>query len=330
MRITFDGDSPYVYGTATVGGRRISRIASDEATKMRDNPLHCAGIRIRFISDSERVGVFFRVANAEKSSVTGVSLYSGIQYRVSERINGRSNTLKQEILTAKNENEESGGEIYCNQRRVKLCYEIYLPSFCEITEIAAELGDGASISAYGYENPGKILFLGGPLTKGIGCSFATAAYTQIVGRKTDVDFCNLSLSKNLFLDETFLKPLKMRPSVVVTELTSAAYSYEAEKANLSRYVKFLLKKFKNVPIIVLSQPYWGDNSGGYAEKRALLEKTLIECDAEYPGRIFHIDGEKIFSAYDFDEYTFSLYNVNDNGNRVIADEIVHAMSFLKA
>lgn len=320
-------DGKFCYGALCQQNCGFSRIVDSTWQKMFPDSIHSAGIRIRFATSSQSVALRFSVDSYEYSFVAGLPMYLGVQYVVKRALTQKT-VVKREVAVAKTVHEEVNVQVAkFATKGTKYCYEIYFPSYARINKFAVETDDDCDLEPYGYENEGKLLFLGGPLSKGMGCTFPSATFPHAVCSRLDMDFCNLAVSQYSFLHARFTKDFPFVPDAVITEVTAAGVSKAAAEEKTEKYLKMLLDVFPNVPIIVLSQPFWGDKSNFYAEKRQALETGLQMLRKEYPARLFHLDGEKMFEYSRYDEYTVSLYNMNDNYNMLLAEKLTALLAF---
>jgi hypothetical protein len=275
-----------------------------------------AGIRVRFITDSPIIGVSYDVKETAVMSILGRSLTKHISCVIYDKKNV---PLLQKIIGKTKEGDECQ-EIYHSLTRKQVCCELYLPSVQTIDRLLIKLDDNAVCKPFDYAYQKPIIFFGGKSTFCHGSTFAQAMYTQITARNLDRDFYNLSIDSfgAYYNNEVVAASTQLSPACVVSEITSASLSSDYCEKNMDEYINSLAKL--GVPIVLISQPFWGDKSRGYAGKRELLLNLLQKYRKE-GCTIVHIDGERIFKQYSYDCYTYSLYFINDFANYIIASEL---------
>lgn len=329
MVIDIGKNRQFVFGSTSSEYAVFSRCLCDNKERKYQSLNTSAGIRVRFSTDSSNVTITFTTRCAEWSSLVGVSLSMGIQYIVKENNSSNGKILNQGLIVAKSNNTVIEKNIFSNIGKKRCYYELLLPSLGEVTSLFVNIDDDSALDIYTYGNTGKILFLGGPLTLGMGCSFATSMFVNRVSRAMDIDYLNLSFRTNEYLDPTFINDIAIdNYSYIITESASVGYSVESTKRNLLNYFEEINKRFNNVPIVILSQLFWGDNSNGYREKTALVQE-MFNHYPEIFNKCLYIDGEALMKKEDYDKYSISLYTLNDNANALIAKNILKALQFLR-
>lgn len=275
------------------------------------------GMRVRFTTNSSTIGLSYDIDDTAVMPIMGCAL---TKHFLCVIFNEKHSPILRQIIYKQNQSNDDFQTIYRTSTKKLIHCELYFPSIQTVNKLFVQLDDNAFFEPFEYAHKEPILFFGGKSTFGYGSTFAQAMYSQIVARNLNRDFFNLSIDSfdSYYANEIVKASAKLNPAYLVSEITSASLSVAYCKNNMDYYLKTLASL--EVPVILLSQPFWGDISNGYEEKRKLLIDGLQKLE-EQDYKVFHIDGAKIFKKYSYDCYSYSLCYVNDFANYIVASEI---------
>ena len=144
-------------GIKSVFTRALPNVNSDKL-------LNSTGISISFQTDSSYCNIRFKFKNLYTISQNiGLLLVNGINYIVYEK--NRNSPIVQNSVNFRNNSLDNIFNLYQNTKRLNLSYEIYLPSFNEVTDFVLEIEDDATILPIQKYNK-NLIFLGGNFSIG--------------------------------------------------------------------------------------------------------------------------------------------------------------------
>lgn len=278
-----------------------------------------AGVKVAFITDSKVVKIQYELDIKSCLQFAGRTLTNGLCYVIYN--SSHETIIKTECLCS------AGQFAVIHEQKIKdeLYYELYLPSLNKVNKLYIDIEDDANIIGGAADTIGEkspIVYMGGIITEGIGCTFASAMYSQILSRKLKRNFYNLAIGTNNFLNMDIANKVNtLNPAVIVTEIESVGMSAEYLIKSLYEYLQILLTT-TTVPIVLISQPYWGDRTNDYDNKMKIVDEILKKLTGIYPSRLIYVNGEKVFAPYDYDSFSFSANFINDNGNVILAEYLL--------
>lgn len=272
------------------------------------------GVRVRFRTNSQTVSIKPNINYIPVEAFFGSMMVNGVTYIV----NNRQNVIKMECVSGRNELAQT---IFKQKGNDFLDYEIHCPIKNQLNSLLLYLDDNAEITA-SDKLGAPILFLGGPTTFGRGCTFSHGMYSSIVSRKISCDYYNLAIYNRSYLEEKYVSTAAKAipaPCFVVAEICSIPVPKDYIAKKLEEYLKNLTECFKDCPILLLSQPYYGTERDNYIECRNIV-KSFAKKHSER--NIMYLDGGTVFKGVPADMATLSSYLINDYGNMVLADRII--------
>ncbi len=252
-----------------------------------------AGVRIRFATDSEFVGLV-----AEGTTITppphvtgmangGVDLYVDGVYRGSAAPDRAGKLVK----------EWSAGKT-----RARREITLYLPVARPLAIKEIVLQPGAQLwPARGYAVAKPVVFYGSSITQGSAAANPGGTYLALLGRWLDFDFVNLGFAGNGMGEPALAHAVaEIDAACFVVDFwanpTTATY-----RENLPKFVDILRTKHPRTPILVTG-PYYnpsedipGEAGERQIEKRAFAREFVAARVAAGDTLLVHVDGLEMLS-----------------------------------
>lgn len=269
----------------------------------------CSGYGVRFYTDNEQVDISIRLARYRTvPQHIGSSLVNGVYYIISDMES--QGLICHDVIVLKNMEQEI--TLFKNPRHKKILCEVYFPILnqVEVMRLITE----EEIEPV-RERKGKIAFLGGGLTYGVGTTSANFMFSNIISHQLKIDGYNLAE-----YNRNFLNPSKIRKAAlsgcqfIVMELGCRGMDAKYLEENLYGCLDAAARN-KGIHIFVFEE----DSFFMTDEKRrrkGIAKSILKEFRKEYPVQILCLDDA--FIEKDSDPYTYSGNFYNDYANIEIA------------
>ncbi|OGO79984.1 MAG: hypothetical protein A2Y21_00775 [Clostridiales bacterium GWC2_40_7] len=240
-----------------------------------------------------------------------------------------------------------GEQVFCGSTvydHKQICYEhtfyeqdrpemrnvtLNFPLYQGVEEVLVGLDKGAELllpSPYRIKN--KIVFYGTSITQGGCVSRPGMAYTNIIGRRLNMECVNLGFSGS-----GKGEPEMAEIIAGISDLACIVLDYEANSAvydllepTLPGFIKIIRKRKPDVPVLVISKfPYAieaikGINHHNRSRSRLFQFQLVEKLQAEGDSNIYFFDGQQLFENYP-DECTVDGVHLNDYGAICIANSL---------
>ena len=281
-----------LYGFAVK--ERFLRISQDVADSVNPGVAslgpHTAGGRVRFRTDSPYVAISVKLPYVTKfphMPLTGTSgfdmyTYSGDVYK---------------YVKTFNPTHDSGNAFEAIHRfgtREMRDITLNFPLYNAVDEVYIGLDKGSSLECGGkYIGSKPIVYYGSSITQGGCASRPGNAYQAILSRRYNADFVNLGFSGSARGEKEiadYIASLEM--SMFVYDYDHNAPTVEHLKSTHEPMFKIIRASHHDIPIIMMTRPFDGDEENVRARREVVLEtyNNALNCGDK---NVYFIDGEKM-------------------------------------
>ena len=281
-----------LYGFAVK--ERFLRISQDVADSVNPGVAslgpHTAGGRVRFRTDSPYVAISVKLPYVTKfphMPLTGTSgfdmyTYSGGVYK---------------YVKTFNPTHDSGNAFEAIHRfgtREMRDITLNFPLYNAVDEVYIGLDKGSSLECGGkYIGSKPIVYYGSSITQGGCASRPGNAYQAIISRRYNADFINLGFSGSARGEKEiadYIASLEM--SMFVYDYDHNAPTVEHLKNTHESMFKTIRTSHPDIPIIMMTRPFDGDEENVRARREVVLEtyNNALNCGDK---NVYFIDGEKM-------------------------------------
>lgn len=281
-----------LYGFAVK--ERFLRISQDVAGSVNPGVAslgpHTAGGRVRFRTDSPYVAISVKLPYVTKfphMPLTGTSgfdmyTYSGGVYK---------------YVKTFNPTHDSGNAFEAIHRfgtREMRDITLNFPLYNAVDEVYIGLDKGSSLECGGkYIGSKPIVYYGSSITQGGCASRPGNAYQAIISRRYNADFINLGFSGSARGEKEiadYIASLEM--SMFVYDYDHNAPTVEHLKSTHEPMFKIIRASHHDIPIIMMTRPFDGDEENVRARREVVLEtyNNALNCGDK---NVYFIDGEKM-------------------------------------
>ncbi len=279
------------------------------------------GVRVRFCTDSEYVGIRskFKKTVLATPHVTrlaetgfdiyveedGNDIYAGSYYPPKDAFEGYEGI------------KHFGG----NKMR---CFTIYFPVGNEVFDFEVALQETAAVAAphpYKYEKP--VLFYGSSITHGFAASRPGMTYVAQVGRMLKTNIMNFGFSGSAKGEPAlaeFFATIDM--SAFVLDYDHNAPSVEHLINTHYNFYEIIRKAKPDLPIIFVTKPDASKHTSEFdLARKDVIMKNYLTARENGDKNIYFIDGNAFFIEGDRMDYTVDGCHPNDLGERKMAGYI---------
>ena len=299
--------------------RMPPEIAEKVNPGVKRNNYHTAGGRVRFSTDSTRVGVRVAMPYVTKfchMPITGSSSFdlyldteAGSVFKAAFKPDVKIETGFEMTVKTKEKGE----------RRYTLNFPLYSP----VTKLEIGIDAGAKLGPGAEYLPIKpIVYYGSSITQGACASRPGLAYQSIIARKLNIDFVNLGFSGNAKAEQPmcdYLAGLDM--SVFVCDYDHNAPNAEYLLATHKNLYLTVREKNPDLPIIFLSRPDFIFSERESCDRRAVVEDTYRFARESGDANVRYIDGDGICRGEYEDSCSTDGTHPNDVGFVMMAESI---------
>lgn len=337
---SFEGLIPYdieqppflLYGLSRqLGEEDYKRLPHAVATKTGSAMVQAlytntAGIRLRFRTDSMRIGltcVLPSIVLPPHNSRGGMScfdLYADGQY---------CNTFFPGL--EKPEEDLGGGgyramHTFAEKKEREIL--IHFPLYNNVTKVYIALEEGASVRpSQGYAHQLPIVYYGSSITQGGCASHAGNSYQAIISRRLDTDYINLGFSGGCKGELTLAEYIGSLPMSIFV------YDYDHNAPNAA-FLEKTHEPFFNVfrqcqpktPVLMISM---ADKCVPDTQQRkAVIRRTWENARAAGDENVWFLDGEEIYREVGLDYCTVDRCHPNDLGFWCMANAIEKSLRMI--
>ncbi len=284
-----------------------------------------AGGRIRFSTDSQKVGVAVRWKYLVKMNNMPMTGYIGLVL-LEEKEGGKY----KHIRTFKPAIDDDGegffdvadvtADFRDKEKRVRN-FILYCPLYNDyITDIEILLEEGAVVKeGNAYRDIPPIVYYGSSITQGGSVSRPDCAYQAFIERWTNVDFINLGFSGNAKGEKEMVEYLaSLSCSVFVCD-----YDHNAPTVAHLRDTHYpLYEAFRathpTTPILFMSRPAFDLDIVELDERFAVIEETYLRAKKAGDHNVYLLDGRHFFEEDIREQCVVDFSHPNDLGHLAMA------------
>ena len=279
-----------------------------------------SGGRVRFLTDSRRLGLRMLVTDSEGYPHMAYSGYAGVDCYLGEGtdpkyLGTRWPPLGERLL-------ESEFELPGTLSLVTL----YLPLYTGVELLELGLEPGAALLAptpYARETP--IVFYGSSITQGGCASRSSNSYCALVSRWLDSDFYCLGFSGGAMGEPWMAEYISQLPmSCFVYDYDYNAPSPDYLRQTHRPFLQTILDRNPKLPVIAMSRPY-PNLPGTDGERREIVHDTCVWA-AGQGAQIQFADGLSLLGGRGRESCTVDRTHPNDLGFWRMADTLLPYLS----
>ena len=249
---------------------------------------HCAGGRVKFVTDSDFVVVKVFLNSAGKMPHFPLTGSVGLDMYVGKKEEYYRSFIPPFDVTDQFESIQHFG----SRKRREIT--INLPLYSGISQLYIGLNEDAVVlKADDYKHKKPIVFYGSSITQGGCASRPGNSYQSIACRELQSDHVNLGFSGNAKAEDeiaNYIKNLDM--SVFVYDYDHNAPSKEHLSATHQKMFNVIRKANPNLPIVIMSRPKYRPTE----EEKARLEiirKTYNDAISSGDKKVYLIEGKEL-------------------------------------
>ncbi len=177
---------------------------------------------------------------------------------------------------------------------------LYLPCWCELTDLKIGVEEGAKIEAIESPYRYKVITLGSSITHGASASRPGMTYTARMSRYTGIDFINFGFSGECKLQPEFAK--------IIAETEADAYMFDAFSNPTAKEIRERLEPFVKTiaeahpdKVFIFLQTHMREDTlfdekwrNFNLERRATVRQLMPQMEKKYKN-VFFLDAENVTS-----------------------------------
>ena len=205
-------------------------------------------------------------------------------------------------------------------------YALYFPLYSLPDEINIGFETDAKVSADVDERRIKkpILFYGSSVTNGGCVARASNTYSAIIGRKLDAPIINMGYSGSCRGEPEIAEAIaELDLAMYISEFDHNMKDPELLRERLWNFLSIIREKNPNLPIILMSRPFFVEYRREFTESTMKVVKSTYEAMvAKGDKNVYFISGMDIFEMEDRFDYSIDGVHPTDLGNRVMGMKIL--------
>ena len=247
--------------------RLPDRAEADVTPAVRELAKHTAGVCVRFVTDSKRIGATWdgggAMSHMAATGNSGLDLYRKHDGGWEFCGVGKPKTTQTTATLASNLH---GGPTE---------YLLYLPLYNSVTELTIGVEPGATISPASLRETAPIVFYGTSITQGGCASRAGMCHPAILGRWLDREAINLGFSGAGKMEPALAELLaELDPAIYVLECLPNMTT-EMVRERVAPFVRRLREARPNTPILLVENPIHPERNPGNVALRE-IHAGLVE------------------------------------------------------
>ena len=312
-----------IYGVYKAEGENhFRRIPQDVANATNDGvkglSRHCAGGRVRFTTNSNKIVVKAKLVDVgQMFHTTPLMQYGFDLYHDAPRGSRYLGTFKPAF--ANRCDYECELAVPSGEKELTLNFPLY--GCVESLEIG--IVDGSTLGAhtpYTYEKP--IVYYGSSITQGGCASRPGKSYQDMICRRFDYNYINLGFSGSARGEDAicdYMASLAM--SAFVSDYDHNAPSTEHLKNTHFKLYEKIRAKHPDIPYIMVTRPDFKYNHDCF-EHRAIVMESYIKARRNGDKNVYFVDGSEFFVGEEtFLEMTVDTCHPTDDGFAKMAKSI---------
>lgn len=282
---------------------------------------HTAGGRVRFMTDSQYVGIHVKMKCLHLMSHMAPTGSSGFDLYVDNDFAG---VYKPPVDINKNEYESVVRFPTKKMRSITVNFPLYN----DVKELYIALDGSAKLEGGAkYRNDKPVIFYGSSITQGGCASRPGNAYQSIVSRNMNIDYLNLGFSGSGRAEDAICEYMASLPMCMfVSDYDHNAPNVEHLRKTHYKLYKTIREKNPDIPYIMISRPDVKINRKAAVEARFVIEDSYRTALANGDERVYYIDGEGFFRGPFEDACTVDGCHPTDLGFALMADVIERVMT----
>lgn len=301
--------------------RRVPQEVVNKAPGISGHCNNSTGVRVRFCTDSNYVGIRCKFAktvlanpHVTRLAETGFDLYV--------EQDGKD-VYSFSYYPPKDAFEGYEGVKHFKDNKMR-CFTIYFPIANEVYDLEVALQETATVAEpnpYKYEKP--VVFYGSSITHGFCASRPAFTYVNQIGRMLHTNIMNFGFSGSAkgepALAEFFAK---IDMSVFVFDYDHNAPSVEHLINTHYAFYEIIRKANPDLPIIFITKPDGSKHtSQSTLARKDVIMKNYLTARGNGDKNVYFIDGSAFFIDGDRSENTVDGCHPNDLGERKMANYI---------
>ncbi len=201
---------------------------------------------------------------------------------------------------------------------------INLPRNDHLLSMEIGVDDTATVEeSLEYTIASPIVFYGSSITEGGCASRAGNAYTSIVSRWLDADYCNFGFSGSARGEQIFAQYLAS-----LTDISAFVYDYDHNANDVKQlfdtheaFFKTVRKAHPNLPILIMSRPDTDIDKKDAQARKEVIFTTYSNAKKQGDQNVWFLDGETFFGTYGRAECTVDGTHPNALGFMRMAEKV---------
>ncbi len=201
---------------------------------------------------------------------------------------------------------------------------INLPRNDHLLSMEIGVDDAATVTeSPEYTIASPIVFYGSSITEGGCASRAGNAYTSIVCRWLDADYCNFGFSGAARGEQIFAQYLAS-----LTDVSAFVYDYDHNADSVKQlsdtheaFFQTIRKEHPYLPVLMLSRPDTDQDKRDARARKEVIYTTYSNAKRQGDDNIWFLDGETLFGTYGRAECTVDGTHPNALGFMRMAEKI---------
>lgn len=293
--------------------RMNEKCAEKVSAEVSNRGERCAGVRLRFKTDSKRIGiraklfVSFHAPSLTAFSALGFDVYAGNKY------------INSAFPAAAEVKQENFYEQVVNLEGGLQDITIYFPYNAVVKDFSIALDKGATVlPGDEYRDMLPIVFYGSSITHGMCVSRPGVAFTAKISRNLNMDYRNLGFSGAARGEEEMADYLaSLKKSVIVCEYDHNEPSAEELSKRHLPFYKRIREIDKETPILFISRPD-ERNVEEANERMKIVEATYKYALDNGDKNVYFINGLTLFPDDIRYDCTVDTVHPNDLGAHMIS------------
>ncbi len=276
-----------------------------------------AGVRLRFKTDSRRIGLratlgfVCRMSHMPLSGSSGFDLYAAQS--------GETPVFQKNFMPETESREVAGEAVFPGRamREITLCLPLY--NGVDLLEIGLE-PESALLEPAPYAVGKPVVFYGSSITQGGCASRPGNAYPALLSRRLSMEYVNLGFSGNARGEGSMARHIAaLNPAAFVMDYDHNAPDAAYLEQTHAPFYRVVREACPSLPVVFVTKPDYSA-AGEDGCRREVVRRTYAEA-VNRGEAVWFVDGETLFEGRDRDACTVDGCHPNDLGFLRMADRI---------